>query len=110
MFIPTPKDINLVKDLNHFDSNNANTFATKIFYNDRNINFTSGYHTTIRYGDLELEHTNSLPVPKDWVIKHYAYLDPDRIKNSYKAKNRLYGKHEWDEKKWKITETPPTWL
>jgi len=102
--------VNLVKDLNHFDNKNVNTFATKIFYNDRNINFTNGYHTTIRYGDIELEHTNSLPVPRDWVIKHFAYLNPDRIKTSFKDPKRLYHKEEWDKKNWNVTEVPPVWL
>lgn len=103
-------NINLVKDLVHYDSNNINIFATKLFYNDRNLHFTPGYHTTICYEDEKRMISNSLPAPKRWVIKHYAYLDPVRIKTSSKNKKRVYTGEEWNEKNWNPTDLPLIWL
>lgn len=103
------RNINLVQDLNHYDADNVKIFAIKAFYNDRNLHFTPGYHTSICYFDTE-NNTNAVPTPDDWCIKHYAYLDQKRIKESFKDKKRSYKQSEWDSHNWKITELPKSWI
>ena len=99
------KNINLVKDILHYDADRVMNFATKFFYNDRNLHFTPGYHMSICYFETE---TNTNSFPTDWVVKHYAYLDSDR-KKSYNDPKRHYNKEEWDEKLWKIKKLPENW-
>lgn len=97
--------INLVKDILHYDADRVMTFATKFFFYDRNVHFTPGYHMSICYFETE-SNTNAIPV--DWIVKHYAYLDPAR-KESYKDPKRHYDKDEWDESKWNIKILPAKW-
>ena len=100
--------INLVKDLEHFDADNLHYFAIKCFFNDRNVHFTPGYHMSICYFDTE-NNVNAIPARKEWVVKHYAYLDKDRIKKSSKDTKRSYSKNEFNEKNWNITDLPEEW-
>lgn len=100
--------INLVDDLLHYNDNKLMFFATKCFYNDRNLHFTPGYHMSIVYFETE-QNTNAVPVPPEWVIKHYAYLDSDRIAKSASDPKRYYLPEEWDRKKWKIVGLPERW-
>lgn len=100
--------INLVDDLYHYDEDNVRHFATKCFYNDRNLHFTPGYHMSICYFETE-GNTNAIPTPDDWVIKHYAYLDPVRIKQSSSDPKRHYNQSEWNRNNWKITELKEEW-
>jgi len=86
--------INLVQDTLHYDANRVCQFATKIFYNDRNLSFTEGYHTTIKY-DEEKENTNAIATPMTWIIKHYHYLNPQRAKEET---------DEW--KNWNVQKLP----
>lgn len=99
--------INLVDDLFHYNDNTM-FMATKIFYNDRNVHFTPGYHMSICYYETE-QNTNMIPVPEDWVIKHYAYLDNERLEKSAKDPKRCYKPEEWDRSTWKITDLPAKW-
>lgn len=102
-------NINLVSSLMHFDMDNVKVFATKVFYNDKNLHFIEGYHTTICYDDsFPPEYTNAVPAPQSWVIKHYAYLNPERL-NSHKDNKRVYNKGEFDPKSWKIHTLPEIW-
>ena len=101
--------INLVKDAGHYDSNNVITMAQNFFYNDRNLHFTPGYHMSICYFETEY---NSNMLPTNWVIKHYAHLNPDRIKayeDPKERERRSYNEDEWDKKLWKITKLPANW-
>lgn len=100
--------INLVKGLDTYDKKNLHYFATKCFYNDRNVHFTPGYHMSICYFDTE-NNVNAIPALKDWVVKHYAYLDKDRIEKSSKDTNRSYKDSEFNEKNWEITLLPEEW-
>lgn len=100
--------INLVKDLKHYDQDNLHYFATKCFYNDRNVHFTHGYHMSICYFDTE-QNVNAIPSPKDWVVKHYAYLDKDRIERSHKDAKRSYKENEFDSRNWKIIDLKEEW-
>lgn len=100
--------INLVDDINHFDDNKVMFFGTKFFYNDRNLHFTPGYHMSLCYYETEY-NANSVLVPDEWVIKHYAYLDSDRIAKSATDPKRNYDKSEWDRNNWKITSLPDKW-
>lgn len=101
--------INLVDDIVHFNDNKMMFMATKFFYNDRNVHFTPGYHMSICYYETE-QNTNAIPVPKDWVIKHYAYLDNERLQKSAKDPKRYYLPEEWNRKTWKVTNLPDRWL
>lgn len=100
--------INLVDDTKHYDDNKVMFFGTKFFYNDRNLHFTPGYHMSLCYYETEY-NANSVLVPEDWVIKHYAYLDKDRIEKSANDPKRHYDKSEWDRNNWKIVELPEIW-
>lgn len=101
--------INLIDDTMHYDDNRVSTFATKFFLNDRNVHFTPGYHMSICYFETE-QNTNSIPVPGDWVIKHYAYLDNERIQNSVNNPKRYYLPEEWDRKSWNVKSLPDKWM
>jgi glycosyltransferase involved in cell wall biosynthesis len=101
--------INLVDDILHYNDNTVMLMATKIFYNDRNVHFTNGYHMTVCYFDTE-NNTNAVPVPKEWVIKHYAYLDNERLAKSAKDTKRCYEPEEWDRNNWKVIDLPDKWL
>lgn len=100
--------VNLVDDLFHYNDNCLMFFATKFFYNDKNLHFTPGYHMSICYYEGE-QNTNSIPVPEDWVIKHFAYLDNERLSKSANDPKRYYLPEEWDRKNWKITSLPERW-
>ena len=100
--------INLVDDLKHYDANNVRHFATKCFYNHRNLHFTPGYHMSICHFETD-SNTNAIPTPSDWVIKHYAYLDKDRINKSHKDNKRSYKENEFDRKNWDITNLKEEW-
>ena len=103
------KKINLVKDASHYDANKVMTFAMNLYYYDRNLHFTPGYHMSICYFETEY---NSNMLPTDWVVKHYAHLNPDRKKAYEDPKERIrrsYNKDEWDESLWKITKLPKQW-
>lgn len=100
--------VNLVDDILHHDANKVMFFGTKVFYNDRNLHFTPGYHMSLCYFETE-QNANSIIVPEDWVVKHYAYLDPDRIAKSATDPKRHYKAEEWDRNNWKITDLPPQW-
>lgn len=98
-------NINLVENILHFDDNKMMFFATKVFYNDRNVHFTPGYHMSICYFETET-NTNAIPAPENWVIKHYAYLNTDRL---LPDKKRHYTQEERDPSKWLITSLPDKW-
>lgn len=100
--------INLVDDINHYNVYKLMFFGTKFFYNDRNLHFTPGYHMSLCYYETEY-NANSVSVPEDWVVKHYAYLDSDRIAKSANDPKRHYKKSEWDRKNWKVTVLPDIW-
>jgi len=100
--------INLVDDILHYNDNKLMFFATKFFLNDRNVHFTPGYHMSICYYETE-QNTNAIPVPDEWVVKHYAYLDNERIKKSAKDPKRYYLPEEWDRKMWKVVSLPEKW-
>ena len=101
--------VNLVDDPFHYNDNKLMFFGTKIFYNDRNLHFTPGYHMSICYYETE-QNTNSIPVPEEWVIKHYAYLDNERITKSAGDPKRYYLPEEWNRDNWKVTPLPEKWM
>ena len=110
MHIP---NLNLVQDLRHFDASHISFFASKIFYNDRNLRFTKGYHCTIAYGSNELENINVISSPESWAIFHYAHLNPDRIADLQKdneSGKRKYDIDEWDNSKKKIEPILERWI
>jgi glycosyltransferase involved in cell wall biosynthesis len=100
--------INLVDDPQHYDADRVMFFGTKFFYNDRNLHFTPGYHMSLCYYETEY-NANSVLVPEDWVVKHYAYLDNERIAKSASDPKRHYDKSEWDRKTWDIKPLPDIW-
>lgn len=100
--------INLVKDINHYDASRVSNFATKLFYNDRNAHFTDTYHMTICYDDDFHDYTNSLHAPMTWAIRHYAYLDPERLANK-KVNDRSYKDSEFNPDNWEIRKLPRAW-
>ena len=100
--------VNLVDDTKHYNDNKLMFFGTKFFLNDRNLHFTPGYHMSICYFETE-QNTNSLVVPDSWAIKHYAYLDNERIAKSATDPKRHYEPEEWDRKTWKIIDLPAKW-
>jgi len=102
------KNINLVKDMFHYDASLVSYFATKIFYYDKNLHFTPGYHMSIHYFDNE-QNINSIPCPEDFVIKHYAWLDKKRRETAGKDNKRAYGGEEGLESSWDIRELPEEW-
>ena len=95
-------NFNLVQDILHFDASHISFFASKIFYNDRNLCFSQGYHCTIIYGANDLENTNVISPPESWTIFHYAYLNPDRLKNL--KKDNKSGKRQYSVEEWDITK------
>lgn len=105
-------NVNLVKDLTHIDAGCVKHFTDKIFYNDRNLHFIYPYHCCLRYFDTE-QNANALHAPKDWAILHYAYINPDRIKNreaDVKSGKRQYSPNEWDMSKKRIVKLAREWL
>jgi hypothetical protein len=90
------------------DKDNLHYFATKFFYNDRNLHFTPGYHMSICSFETE-QNVNSVPPKKGWVVKHYAYLDKDRIARSHKDTKRHYTENEFDERNWNVTRLLKEW-
>jgi len=100
--------INLVDDLLHYNDNTMMFMATKFFYNDKNLHFTPGYHMSICYYEGE-QNANMIPVPEEWIIKHYAYLDNERLEKSSKDPKRYYLPEEWDRNNWKVTNLPAKW-
>lgn len=106
-------NINLVQDIIHFDASHISFFASKIFYNDRDLHFSLGYHCTIIYGSNDAENTNTISPPENWAIFHYAHLDPDRVANlqkDNKSGKRKYSVEEWDISKKIIEPIPERWL
>jgi glycosyltransferase involved in cell wall biosynthesis len=73
------KFYNLIQDPLHHFENPVLTNVNKIFYNDKNLYFTEGYHSYITY-DGEMMYVR-IETPDDWKILHYAWLNPDRLKN-----------------------------
>lgn len=106
-------NLNFVQDIRHFDASHISFFASKIFYNDRNLQFTQGYHCTIAYGNNDLENTNVISPPESWAIFHYAHLDLDRVANvqkDNKSGKRKYSVEEWDISKKIIKPILERWL
>ena len=95
-------NLNLVQDINHFDASNISFFASKVFYNDRNLHFTQGYHCTVAYGADDIENVNVLDAPETWAIYHYAYLNPDRYKNL--KQDRALGKRDYVDSEWDLAK------
>ena len=83
---PHPKPIsigmpfyNLIQDPVHHFENPIRTNINKIFYNDKNLHFMDNYHSHITYdGDVQYV---TIEAPQGWGILHYAWLNPDRLKN-----------------------------
>lgn len=106
-------NLNLVQDIRHFDADHISFFASKIFYNDRNLNFTKGYHCTITYGGNEVDNVNTIDGPEHWAIFHYAHLNADRVANvlkDNKSGRREYDLEEWDVNKKTIKPILARWL
>ena len=105
-------NINLVQDLDHYNADCVGRFTDKIFYNDRNLHFEGSYHCCIRYFDTE-RNSNALHAPRGWVVLHYAYLNPDRIKNreaEVKSGKRQYRPDEWDMSDKNVKILPREWI
>ena len=105
-------NLNLVQDILHFDASHISFFASKIFYNDRDLRFSQGYHCTVMYG-ADTENINTISSPESWAIFHYAHLDPDRVANlqkDNKSGKRKYDLEEWDNSKKKIEPILERWL
>lgn len=91
---------NLIQDPKHHFENPVRTNINKVFYNDKNLHWMDGYHSHITYdGDVQYV---IIEAPKDWRILHYAWLNPDRLKNikkEIKEGKRDYQEEDIDFKK-----------
>lgn len=83
---------NLTKDILHHRENPVRLNLTKIFYND-GVWFEGEYHSRLTKGQKDhLSH--NFPCP-DWKVLHYAWLNPDRLKNL--KKDVKSGKRDYKE-------------
>lgn len=70
---------NLIQDPLHHFENPVRVNVNKIFYNDKNLHFKEKYHSIVTYDGNP--HYIIIEAPQDWMILHYAWLNPDRLKN-----------------------------
>ena len=68
--------------------------ANKIFYNEKGVIFKEKYHSCLsKNGSFETFF--SYTAPENWGVLHYAWLNPDRIKNI--KKDVKSGKRDYKE-------------
>ena len=70
---------NLIKDPKHHFENPVRLNLSKIFYNDKNLRYDGKYHAVLTY-DGKHQYV-AIEAPTIWRILHYAWLDPERLKN-----------------------------
>jgi len=86
---------NLVQDPKHAEVD-AYLNANKIFYNEEGLTFKEKYHSCLSKNGSK-ETFFSYAAPDNWGVLHYAWLDPDRIKNL--KKDVKSGKRDYGEMK-----------
>jgi len=79
---------NLIDDVCHHSEKPIYYNTSKIFYYDAGLRFHGGYHANLSYdGSSEVYHQIKQPEVSQmedagaWGLLHYAWLNPDRIKN-----------------------------
>ena len=106
---------NLVKDITHYDGEGV-YHSQKIFYYEEGLHWDyDEYFTHITYkkGPLSFDDGADTTVysiigPKDWVLLHYARLNPERLKwRADHIGDPKFGKYEkgaWEKEPPKIVE------
>ncbi len=85
--------LNLIQDIQHHSEDPIRINNNKIFFYNNNLHFENGYHANIVYdGDTQYR---VFETPFDWLILHYAWLNPDRIKDI--QKDVKSGKRDYKE-------------
>jgi glycosyltransferase involved in cell wall biosynthesis len=91
----------LMGDVKHYTDSWVGMLMDRVYFYDKNLHFTGGYHARQVYNDSDSDIL-MLPGKPGWAIFHYAFLNRKRVE---KAKKEIAeGKRDYKEGEWDLSK------